>query len=133
MLAQLLANEKANTARLRTDLVSNLTNLVVNFTEAHDDSWSAAVAQMQSANAEGMNGIEAFGAAAEVDYEHSSARVAGFGGKLVMAQSSGVKQREAGQMVSEGGWYWAGANPDRCWNMSLVGCDRNWKRMGERR
>jgi kinesin family protein 11 len=96
----LLTQEKAKTARLRTDLIANLSNLIVDFTDTQDASLSAAVAQVQLANDAGLRDMQAFSQSSQDAHAESSRRAEEFGEELEMAKAAGVQQRQSGTTVS---------------------------------
>jgi kinesin family protein 11 len=106
LLAKLLGEEKAKTARLRTELIGNLTNLIVGFTDAQDASWSEVVDKVQVANEQGVGEMERWIGQAEEVHAESSRRTESMRGELVMAERTATSQREAGvsalRDVSEG-------------------------------
>ncbi|RSH85668.1 kinesin motor protein cin8 [Saitozyma podzolica] len=106
LLAKLLGEEKAKTARLRTELIGNLTNLIVGFTDAQDASWSEVVDKVQVANEQGVGEMERWIGQAEEVHAESSRRTENMRGELVMAERTATSQREAGvsalRDVSEG-------------------------------
>jgi kinesin family protein 11 len=96
LLGKLLAEEKSKSALLRTELIGNLTNLIVDFTDAQDASWSQVVTQVQSANEVGVGEMNSW---IEQDVEvhaESSKRAEAMGRELDMGGEVGKKQREAG-------------------------------------
>lgn len=97
LLAKLLTDEKAKTAHLRTELVSNLTNLIVGFTDAQDASWSGVMAKVQAENEEGVRQMGAFSGAMEESHAEGSRRARAFSGELEQSQRAGMGQREAGR------------------------------------
>lgn len=97
LLAQLLTSEKAKTARLRTDLVQNLTSLIVGFTDAQDASWSEAVATVQAANDAGVNEMGSFATAAGNQFAESSQGRQLFARELDLAGATSGEQRIAGR------------------------------------
>ena len=96
----MLAEEKSKTTKLRTELVNNLTSMIVSFTDAQDHSWSTAVAQVQSANDAGTREMEQFASAQDGLYAESSRRALEYREELEMGGETAAKQREAGQGVS---------------------------------
>lgn len=97
----MLSDEKAKTAKLRTDLISNLTNLVVDFTDAQDASWSSAISGVQSANEEGIAEMEQYSTNIEARYSVSSRRVEEVDDDMQLASRTGTDQRCAGEKVSD--------------------------------
>jgi hypothetical protein len=106
LLAKLLGEEKAKAARLRTELIGNLTNLIVGFTDAQDALWSEVVDKVQVANEQGVGEMERWIGQAEEVHAESSRRTESMRGELVMAEGTATSQREAGvsalRDVSEG-------------------------------
>jgi kinesin family protein 11 len=100
MLTRMLSAEKAKTAKLRTELVQNLTNMIVGFTDAQDASWTQAVEGVKMANEEGMGEMERYGDLVEEDWEEKVGRADGVEKELQSAQGSSKRQRVDGQHVS---------------------------------
>jgi kinesin family protein 11 len=100
MLTRMLSAEKAKTASLRTDLVQNLTNMIVGFTDAQDASWTQAVEGVKMANEEGMGEMERYGDLVEEDWEEKVGRAEAVEKELQSAQGSSKRQRIDGQHVS---------------------------------
>lgn len=98
-LSRMLSDEKAKTAKLRTDLISNLTNLVVGFTDAQDASWSDAIEGVQSANDNGIADMERFSMVTDTRFAESSSRNRKIQDDLVLAETSSNKQQAAGREV----------------------------------
>lgn len=100
MLAQMLSDEKTKTKRLRSELISNLTNLITDFTDTQDESWSAAVADVQSGNEAAAVDMQSFVVNAEASWQSGTKRKADLDEELDMAHGTSSKQREAAQTVS---------------------------------
>ena len=100
MLAQMLMDEKAKTSKLRNNLVQNLTNLIVDFTDAQDASWSAAVAGVQSANEASVVEMGSFASQVEDGFVRTAQQSEALGAELATAQATVGQQRDAGQAVS---------------------------------
>jgi kinesin family protein 11 len=100
MLGRMLAGEKAKTSKLRTELVQNMTQMIVSFTDAQDQSWSEAVGQVQVANDAGAAGMGEFNAQVNSDWEKAGERQAGVQKQLAMAGRTVTTQRASGQEVS---------------------------------
>ncbi|CAD6590162.1 MAG: kinesin motor protein cin8, partial [Tremellales sp. Tagirdzhanova-0007] len=96
LLTKLLEDEKAKTSKLRTDLVTNLTSMIVSFTDAQDASWSEAVAQVQSANDAGTLEMERFADVSTELCTANSVRANACMGELDMGAQTSVMQRGAG-------------------------------------
>ena len=92
LLARMLQEEKAKTTRLRTDLISNLTSMIVDFT---------AVADVQTANTAGIEEMGVFQHGAEVRYDELLSRNNEIEEELGVAVNTASKQRSAGQSVSD--------------------------------
>lgn len=99
LLANLLAEEKAKSVTLRTQLISNLTSMIVGFTDAQDESWSKVVGKVQSENEVGISEMGVFGKEAKGIHAESSKRAGQFSEELDMGGETCSKQREAGQGV----------------------------------
>jgi kinesin family protein 11 len=99
MLTRMLSDEKAKTAKLRTELVQNLTNMIVGFTDAQDESWTQAVKGVQKANGMGMVEMEKYGDRVEEDWEEKTRRSRVVEEELEGMQSSAKRQRTDGQHV----------------------------------
>ena len=104
MLTRMLSEEKTKTAKLRTELVQNLTNMIVGFTDAQDASWTQAVEGVQKANEEGMGEMEKYGDLVEEDWEEKVGRAELVEEGLGDLQSTAKRQRVDGQHVSDGQW-----------------------------
>jgi kinesin family protein 11 len=100
MLTRMLSDEKAKTTKLRTELVQNLTNMIVGFTDAQDASWTQAVGSVQKANEEGMGEMEKYGDLVEEDWEEKVGRSQAVEEDLRSLQGTAKKQRIDGQSVS---------------------------------
>lgn len=100
MLTRMLSEEKAKTAKLRTELVQNLTNMIVGFTDAQDASWTAAVEGVKEANEEGMGEMERYGDLVEEDWEEKAGRASAIEKELANAQGTSQRQRVEGEHVS---------------------------------
>ena len=96
----MLNEEKSKTAKLRTDLVANLTSMILGFTDAQDASWSETVAKVQSENSTSLEEMEDFARASEGIHAESSARASRLQQDLSVAQDTSERQREAGREVS---------------------------------
>lgn len=101
LLAKLLVEEKAKTARLRTELIGNLTNLIVDFTDAQDASWSDVVAKVQAENEGGIEEMDTFRGLMEENHAETSRRARVFNGELSKGQTGEKKQRELGRKAVE--------------------------------
>jgi len=101
LLGRLLAEEKAKTAKLRSELVTNLTSMIESFTDAQDASWSDAVAQVQAANDVGMTEIERFAEVSAELHSESSKRAGEYSEELVMGGETASAQRKAGRGALE--------------------------------
>ena len=104
MLTRILSEEKTKTAKLRTELVQNLTNMIVGFTDAQDASWTQAVEGVQKANEEGMGEMEKYGDLVEEDWEEKVGRAKIVEEGLGDLQSTAKRQRVDGQNVSDRHW-----------------------------
>jgi kinesin family protein 11 len=100
LLARMLSEEKSKTAKLRTELVQNLTNMIVGFTDAQDESWTKAVEGVRSANEVGMGEMEVYGDQVEVDWEERTGRAREVDEKLGVADGKAKRQRTNGEHVS---------------------------------
>lgn len=100
MLTRMLLEEKAKTAKLRTELVQNLTNMIVGFTDAQDASWTQAVEGVQKANQVGMGEMERYGDSVEEDWEQKAGRSKVVQERLGNVQGTAKRQRIDGQHVS---------------------------------
>ena len=97
LLTRLLSEEKSKTAKLRTELVQNFTSMIVSFTEAQDESWSRAVAQVQAANDVGMSEMEAYAETSIEAYAECSRKAAEYSDALTANGHTGRSQRASGQ------------------------------------
>ncbi|ORY21377.1 putative microtubule motor [Naematelia encephala] len=97
LLANLLAEEKAKTARLRTDLIGNLTNLIVDFTDTQDKSWSGVVARVQEENEHGIGAMEHYQGEVDAIHAQTASRAEDYQGELNVGTETCAKQRQAGQ------------------------------------
>lgn len=100
LLSKMLSQEKAKTAKLRTELVQNLTNMIVGFTDAQDESWTQAVAGVREANELGMVEMEQYGDRVEEDWDERTRRSRNVDDDLRVAEGSVKRQRTDGQHVS---------------------------------
>lgn len=100
MLARMLGNEKAKSAKLRTELVSNLTSMIHGFTDAQDESWTTAVEGVKQANTAGMAQIERYGDQVEHEWDEHTQRAERVEQELRGVESSTKRQRTDGQHVS---------------------------------
>jgi kinesin family protein 11 len=99
MLTRMLVDEKAKTAKLRTELVANLTNMIVGFTDAQDESWTTAVEGVQKANEVGMGEMERYGDVVEADWEEKTSRSRAVEEQLQGMQGNVKRQKMDGQHV----------------------------------
>jgi len=60
LLTRLLNEEQAKSAALRTDLIANISSMIVGFTEAQDASLRTAVNQVKAANETGITQMQGF-------------------------------------------------------------------------
>ena len=127
MLTRMLSSEKAKTAKLRTELVQNLTNMIVGFTDAQDASWTQAVEGVKMANEEGMGEMERYGDLVEEEWEEKVGRAEIVEKELQSAQGSSKRQRVDGQHVSPScdrilmvgpwrGYYWCTKSIGTVWS-----------------
>jgi hypothetical protein len=79
--------------------VSNLTNLITDFTDTQEESWSAAVANVQSENEAAVAGMESFAKSSEAMWHTGVKRKANLDEELNMAHGTSSKQRDAAQTV----------------------------------
>jgi len=100
----MLADEKSKTKRLRSELISNLTSLITDFTDTQEESWSAAVANVQSGNEAAAVEMQNFVAGTEQAWHSGTKRKAELDEELDMAFGTSSKQREAAHTVS----FWCG-------------------------
>ncbi|KAK8854531.1 hypothetical protein IAR55_003270 [Kwoniella newhampshirensis] len=97
LLARLLSQEKAKTAKLRTELIDNLTSMIENFTDAQDASWTEVVNQVQVENVRGVQEMERFDEDVRGEWERGERRREGVRGDFAVGEETGSKQREAGR------------------------------------
>ncbi|WWD19337.1 hypothetical protein CI109_103796 [Kwoniella shandongensis] len=97
LLARLLSQEKAKTAKLRSELIGNLTSMIENFTDAQDASWTEVVDQVKVENEKGVEEMQTFGVEVRGEWEQREQQRGTVRGDLVVAEETGRKQREAGQ------------------------------------
>lgn len=100
LLARMLSDEKAKTARLRTELVQNLTNLIHGFTDAQDESWTHAVEGIKVGNEAGMGDMERYGDLVEQESEARRRRTDSVEQDLEEVHGSAKRQRTEGINVS---------------------------------
>lgn len=100
LLSRLLAEERARTSTLRTDLITGISDMIVGFTEKQDASLSAAVSKVQAGNERGLEEIGQFASehAAVVDDAMQSASA--FSHVLEARSADVEKQRGKGAEVS---------------------------------
>lgn len=96
----MLVNERAKTNRLRGELIGNLTNLIADFTDAQDASWSAAVGGVLAENEAGAEQMGAFASGVDVRWSAATARGKELVSELDMAQTTSATQRTTGRDVS---------------------------------
>ena len=99
LLIRLLSEERSKTARLRTDLVQNFTQMIETFTDAQDSSLSKAVADVQGGNQLSLTAMETFSREMEECHAESSRRAGRFQDDLSKARETGTVQRGTGQEV----------------------------------
>jgi kinesin family protein 11 len=99
MLTRMLTEEKSKTAKLRKELVQNLTNMIVGFTDAQDASWTEAVEGVKKANEDGMGEMERYGDLVEDGAEEKAARARTIEKDLDSVQGIAKRQRFDGQHV----------------------------------
>ena len=110
MLARLLQDEKRKTASLRTELIGNLTNLIVGFTDTQEASLDAAITSVQSANEEGMGTMQAYAHTATEVYEAGEIAREQVERELRSgAQTSGTQRAEGARAVGMAGESLKGA------------------------
>lgn len=100
MLTRMLVDEKSKTAKLRTELVANLTNMIHGFTDAQDESWTTAVEGVKKANEVGMGEMERYGDCVEEDWDARTSRSRAVEEELQGMQGNAKRQRTDGQHVS---------------------------------
>lgn len=92
----MLSDEKGKTAKLRASLITNLTSLIVDFTDTQDRSWSEAVSKIQTANDVGVEAMQSWLHTSEQQHAGTSKRAADFATTLDHAESSNGAQRVQG-------------------------------------
>lgn len=102
LLGRMLTDEKAKTAKLRTELVHNLTQMIVSFTDEQDRSWSQAVGQVQLENETGVAEMSRFSARAESASVEAHDRRKGMMEEMGTADATVKSQRRAGEEVRFG-------------------------------
>ncbi|KAL7422520.1 Kinesin-related motor protein [Cryptotrichosporon argae] len=100
LLARLLAQERANSQRLRSELVGNITTMIMGFTDAQDASLEQAFAEVQNANDAGVDGLDAFVRMYEASAETASQRRSVFQAGLNADTGAVKRQKLSGQQVS---------------------------------
>lgn len=100
LLARMLSAEKAKTAKLRTELLQNLTSLIHGFTDAQDESWTTAVEGVKEANTLGMGEMERYGDQVEHEWEDRTRRAEAVEQDLQDVQGKAKRQRTDGTHVS---------------------------------
>jgi kinesin family protein 11 len=101
MLAQMLVDERAKTNKLRGELIGNLTNLIADFTDAQDASWSAAVGGVLAENETGVEQMGTFASGVDERWSAGIARSQELASELDMAQNTSMTQRTTGRDVSD--------------------------------
>ncbi|WVQ80021.1 hypothetical protein IAT38_002122 [Cryptococcus sp. DSM 104549] len=99
LLAQLLLDEKTKTAKLRTELIGNLTSMIEGFTDAQDQSWSQVVEKVKGENEKGVREMEVFGGEAREEWKEGERRRGVFAEHARAGGAKSVARREEGQVA----------------------------------
>ncbi|WWC93278.1 hypothetical protein V866_000111 [Kwoniella sp. B9012] len=97
LLTQLLAEEKEKSARLRTELIGNLTRTIEGFMQQQDESWSNAISRVTRENQVALTGMEVFGGIVQSDYEEGVRKAKDIERDLRIGKETGIRQRQAGE------------------------------------
>ncbi|WWC63609.1 uncharacterized protein I303_106214 [Kwoniella dejecticola CBS 10117] len=97
LLVNLLAEEKAKSAALRTELIGNLTRMIEGFTQQQDDSWSNAIARVTTENDVAVDEMKLFSDTVEDEHLAEAARSQALEKKMGLSKQGGLDQRELGQ------------------------------------
>jgi hypothetical protein len=85
---------------MRTELVANVQNMLVAFTDAQDRSLRESLNEIQVANVEAETGLSDFARAHSDEVERSQDRTGEIKRELEMGAESAAKHRVAGLQVS---------------------------------
>jgi kinesin family protein 11 len=132
LLSRMLAEEKSKTAKLRDGLISNLTNLVVGFTDAQDASWSSAISQVQAGNKSGIANMDTLATDIDERFVLAGQRTKEIQQEMVAAASATSGQRASGQTVSRWNVHIRRmALIYRLCVMSAVAYETGWRRLAK--
>ncbi|WVO21392.1 uncharacterized protein IAS62_002700 [Cryptococcus decagattii] len=98
-LAKLLSEEKAKTAKLRTELIGNLTSMIENFTDEQDKGWSAVVDKVKMGNEKSVEKMEELDEEARRVWEEGDGRRKLFENQVRSGGEKAVLQKGEGQMA----------------------------------
>ncbi|WVQ72707.1 hypothetical protein IAR50_002267 [Cryptococcus sp. DSM 104548] len=97
LLMTLLAEEKSKTAKLRTDLIGNLTSMIQDFTDAQDEGWSGVVDKAKRDNQAGIESLEEFGEQVGAAWVEGEGRRKVFESEAATGREAGARQKELGE------------------------------------
>ncbi|WVQ95238.1 hypothetical protein IAU59_002333 [Kwoniella sp. CBS 9459] len=97
LLFRLLAEEREKTAKLRTELIGNLTRMITGFTDAQEQSLSTMMAKVRIENDSAVDHMRAFGEEAEREWSDGETRRKNVRDELEMGGETVRKQRSAGR------------------------------------
>lgn len=99
LLAKLLSEEKAKTAKLRTELIGNLTSMIESFTDEQDKGLSAVVDKVKMENEKSVEEMEEFGEEARSVWEEGDGRRKLFEDEVRSGGERAVLQKGEGQLA----------------------------------
>ncbi|ADV23717.1 Microtubule motor, putative [Cryptococcus gattii WM276] len=99
LLAKLLSEEKAKTAKLRTELIGNLTSMIESFTDEQDKGWSAVVDKVKMDNEKSVEKMEELDEEARRVWEEGDGRRKLFENQVRSGGETAVLQKGEGQMA----------------------------------
>jgi kinesin family protein 11 len=101
LLTRLLTEEQTKSATLRTDLINNITSMIVGFTDSQDASLRAAVGKVNAGNDSGIEKVGAFASQHAAVIEQGSRLAASFSTNLESWSADVEGHRGQGDEVSQ--------------------------------
>ncbi|OXB35754.1 kinesin family member 11 [Cryptococcus neoformans] len=99
LLAKLLSEEKAKTAKLRTELIGNLTSMIESFTDEQDKGLNAVVDKVKMENEKSVEEMEEFGEETRRVWEEGDGRRKLFEDEVRSGGERVVLQKGEGQLA----------------------------------
>ncbi|OWZ77152.1 kinesin family member 11 [Cryptococcus neoformans Bt85] len=99
LLAKLLSEEKAKTAKLRTELIGNLTSMIESFTDEQDKGLNAVVGKVKMENEKSVEEMEEFGEETRRVWEEGDRRRKLFEDEVRSGGERVVLQKGEGQLA----------------------------------